>query len=723
MSLRNLRHSNAKEYWRIINSVEKKETRSPPLNDLYNYFKDLNSSNNNQVPEQSNSQPESESVNLQELNQEINLPISPTEINSAIKKLKNNKSPGIDNILNEHIKSTSHLFLPVYMKLFNTIFDSGQVPESWAIGDILPIYKNKGNINSPENYRPITLLSCLGKLFTSIINDRLYKFAEKYEILCPNQAGFRKGLSTIDNLFVLQSLIEISKSYKNKLFCAFIDFKQAFDNVWRGWLWTKLRGYNVNGKCLKLIQNMYQNIKSRVSTAEGNSVFFPCCKGVRQGENLSPILFSLYLNDLERYFMINRTGGITAEANAEHIYSYLKIFILLFADDTVLFSNSQDILQGMLNLFENYCDEWQLTVNVSKTKILIFTSGRYARNLKFFFKGNELELANEYKYLGIFISKSGSYLSCKKHIAEQANNAMFSLLRKIRVLNLPIEMQIDLFKKLIKPILLYGCEIWAVGNIDIIERVQLKFLKMILNLKKSTPSYMVYGETGIFPLKIEIEARTISYWTRIIDFNTNRLSNMIYHILQTLFDQNRCKCKWLKNVKMLILKNGYGNIWANPNTFPRKWFIASFKERLRDQYLQSWDSIVSLSSCGTNYKIFKNKFEINKYFLQLNNKQCRILTAFRTRNHRLPIETGRWNNTPLSERTCQFCQNEVGDEFHVILKCNFFKEERLRLIKPYYRNHPNALKMYELMNHPNKTVMKNLTAFIEIIMKSIKNTA
>ena len=72
-------------------------------------------------------------------------------------------------------------------------------------------------------------------------------------------------------------------------------------------------------------------------------------------------------------------------------------------------------------------------------------------------------------------------------------------------------MQIDLFNKLIKPILLYGCEIWGIGNIDIIERVQLKFLKMILNLKKSTPSYMVYGETGSFPLKIDIEARMISY--------------------------------------------------------------------------------------------------------------------------------------------------------------------------------------------------------------------
>ena len=138
----------------------------------------------------------------------------------------------------------------------------------------------------------------------------------------------------------------------------------------------------------------------------------------------------------------------------------------------------------MINLFsENYCDELKLTVNISKTnkKNLIFTFGRYAGNLKFFFKCNELELATEYKNLGIYLSKCGSYLSCEKHTAEQANNAMFSLLRKIRVLNLQIKMQKDLFCKLIKLILFYGCEIWGVGNSDIIERVQLKFLKMILN--------------------------------------------------------------------------------------------------------------------------------------------------------------------------------------------------------------------------------------------------
>ena len=99
----------------------------------------------------------------------------------------------------------------------------------------------------------------------------------------------------------------------------------------------------------------------------------------------------------------------------------------------------------MLNLFEQYCNQWELTVNISITKILIFSSGRHAQNFHFLFKGKEVEIVSEYKYLGIYLYRSGSFLNCKKHIAEQASIAMFDLLRKIRVLNLPIEMQIDLF--------------------------------------------------------------------------------------------------------------------------------------------------------------------------------------------------------------------------------------------------------------------------------------
>ena len=211
-------------------------------------------------------------------------------------------------------------------------------------------------------------------------------------------------------------------------------------------------------------KNMYGNIKSRITTPEGTSAFFPCCKGVRQGENLSPILFSLFLNHLEHYLMTNSTNGLVCEANTQNTHSFIKLFILLF-DDTVLFADNKDDLQNMLNSFEQYCDNWKLTVNVSKTKILIFSFGRYAQNLHFYFKGSEIDIVTEYKYLGIYLSKSGSYLSCKKHVAEQANNAMFALMRKIRVLNLPIEMQIELFKNLLSQFYYMGVrfgvlEIW-----------------------------------------------------------------------------------------------------------------------------------------------------------------------------------------------------------------------------------------------------------------------
>ena len=189
--------SNPKEFWKILNATDKRTSRMPPLKELYKYFKDLNSNTYEQTAD--NEPLNKENENILRINQEINLPISPDEIMSAVKMLKNNKSPGIDEVLNEHIKCTVQMLLPTYTKLFNIIFDTGVVPENWAVGNILPIYKNKGSADLPENYRPITLLSCLGKLFTSIINIRLKAYTEKYDILCHNQAGFRKGHSTVDN--------------------------------------------------------------------------------------------------------------------------------------------------------------------------------------------------------------------------------------------------------------------------------------------------------------------------------------------------------------------------------------------------------------------------------------------------------------------------------------------------------------------------------------------
>ena len=171
----------------------------------------------------------------------MNQPITESEILKNVKLLKNNKASGIDNTVNEHIKSTVYLLLPINCKLFNVIFDTGIIPQSWSIGIIKPIYKNKGDPKSAENYRPITLLSCFGKLFMSIINNRLNNYAEQHDNINWCQTGFRKTFSTSDNLFILKSLIDIMQSQHKRLYCWFLDFKQAFDTVWRVGLLQKLQ--------------------------------------------------------------------------------------------------------------------------------------------------------------------------------------------------------------------------------------------------------------------------------------------------------------------------------------------------------------------------------------------------------------------------------------------------------------------------------------------------
>ena len=290
------------------------------------------------------------------------------------------------------INSTKHILV----KLFNIIFESGIIPNAWTIGVIHPIFKNKGDSTDPLNYRPITLLSCLGKLFTAILNIRLEKYASDNNVINDYQSGFRKGFSTVDNMFVLNTLIDILRANKKQLFCAFLDLKGAFDTVWRGGLWHKLANSNVNGKFLNTVRSMYQNAKSCVFANTKQSDYFKCNVGVRQGENLSPLLFSFYLNDLHDYFQnSNLVHGINfCKHDSDNlIVGFVKLFILLYADDTVIMSESEVDLQNGLNAYETYCDLWKLTLNTMKTKIVIFSGGRQ-RNINLHIKMKLLKLLN-----------------------------------------------------------------------------------------------------------------------------------------------------------------------------------------------------------------------------------------------------------------------------------------------------------------------------------------
>ena len=270
------------------------------------------------------------------------------------------------------------------------------------------MYKNKGDPTKPDNYRPITLLSCLGKVFTCILNHRLETFGNEINLLKENQAGFRKSYSTLDHVLTLQFLSNILLQRKKKLFCAFVDFKQAFDTVWRTGLWTKMQTNGINGKCFQYIQNMYKGIKSMVKINGMSSEFFNCNIGVRQGENLSPFLFSLYINDLEDFLLNKNVVGIHSISNAieNELLVYFKLLVLFYADDCVIMAESAEELQNALNEFQMYCFEWKLTVNVDKTKILIFSKGPMLKT-KFYYKNLVIESVRAFKYLGVVFSRTG----------------------------------------------------------------------------------------------------------------------------------------------------------------------------------------------------------------------------------------------------------------------------------------------------------------------------
>lgn len=178
-----------------------------------------------------------------------------------------------------------------------------------------------------------------------------------------NQAGFRKGYSTIDHVFLLHYLVENLKHQKKKLFCCFVDFSKAFDSVWRVGLWQKLFKNNIKVIFFRVIYNMYQNIKSCVLFSNERSSFFTSDIGLRQGENLSPVLFSLFLNDLEGYLEWNNFNGVQIGYDNLDISFYLKLLVILYADDTVILADNENDLQNNINWFNNYCTDWKLNVN------------------------------------------------------------------------------------------------------------------------------------------------------------------------------------------------------------------------------------------------------------------------------------------------------------------------------------------------------------------------
>lgn len=373
----------------------------------------------------------------------------------------------------------------------------------------------------------------------------------------------------------------------------------------------------------------------------------------------------------------------------------------------------------------DYCIKYGLKVNATKTKAVVFSKGKIRKLPEVFYNGVKIEVVHQFQYLGITINYNGSFKPAQQVLYNRASKAMFSLIRKMKKLLLPIDIQIELFDKTIVPILLYGSEAWCPQMCEQATKLQQRFYKIVLTLGKSTPAHMLFGELGKFPLELQAKQRMLNFWYKLIDSqNKNKLSSVMYKFLLQLKARSYHNSSFIETVQQQLNRLGLSNVWLNqlyPNSLPSaSAFKAMVKQRLQDQYIQEWTSNNNNNQLYYNYRLFKTDFVFENYLKILPFNLASNLVKFRTLNNRMPVQKGRYLGISRPDRLCLKCNcSDLGDEFHYLFVCSFFREDRIKLIRPYFRKNPNVIKFHDLLANTNKTVLLRLVRFINIILKNM----
>ena len=701
--------SDPTKFWKEIKLITNPKNEIPAINieSWFNHFYSLfNDIAENETQDQAFI-PNDYVYELSEVeNVLFNCDIIEDEIYEAVKNL-NIKKSSAGFLTAEHFVYGIDLIMPYILRFFNRIYNNGEFPDIWSKFIIIPIHK-KGSKNNPDNYRGIALLEILSKIYISILNKRLTFYVNAYDKLSEAQAGFRAGYSTIDNAFILQAIISRYLGQKGrKFYVAFIDFRKAFDSVHRNILFETLYNNGIKGKLLTAIKSIYKSVKACVRHSNICSDDFFCPVGLRQGCNLSPCLFALFINELADVFSHGNCNGIQIHPDT------VQIFLLMFADDVALLADTVNDLQKKLNLLHLFCIENKLTVNAEKTKNMIFKrGGKLARNEKWYYNNIAIDIVSNFTYVGVNFTSRLSFYKMAEAMSCKAKRVLVSLLSSLYCYSpLPYKTFFTIFDSKISSVLMYGSEIWGLEHMQCVEYVHTYACKRFASAPLNTCNAAIMGECGRLPLIINSSRRCLKYWFKILNMPEQRFVRKCYLMLRLL--DNQGKENWVTKVRKHLYQNGFGYVWENQGVRNEAAFIREYTQRLKDQYIQNWRESCQTSSKLSTYVMFKQIFECENYFHILNIKKFRYaFVSLRCSSHKLMIEKGRYSGTDRNERFCYFCKNEIEDEFHFVLRCPLYKELRERYIPRKYFQNPSRHHFTILMSCKNEVMIKKLATYI-----------
>ena len=642
---------------------------------------------------------------VHELVEALDKNIEIEELRNAIKGLKKGKAIAEDKILNEFLISSDEPMLSAVLNLFNHCLKLGEYP--WTTSLVTPLHK-KGSVYDPNNYRAIAVASNVGKLFSTILLQRLLTFRS---LNCPdtiNQLGFCKKAQTSDHILKLSTCIQkYVTQRKKRLYGCFVDYAKAFDSVCREAMLYKLWELGVRGRYFQCIEQMYSHSSAKIKLLNRLSEIIDIHCGTEQGHPMSPELFKCFIHQLSLDL------DNAEEVNVPEL-NKVNITHLLWADDLILLALDHTGLQKLLNVLHSYCIEWGLTVNIGKTAVMVFNrSGRLLKeSLTFQFGETNISSVREYCYLGITFALTGSLAVAQNKLKQKGLRSYFALKSSIDLRHFRRTIVFKLFDALVVPIVTYGCQVWLPETLfirnykdntntksllketarDPLEKLHLSFLKWTLGVGRKTSNASVWGDTGRCPLVIKASKQVFGYFDRLEQMDRAGCTSLAR---QAYVEQRTLNLPWYKGIEDLrqSLQSGQSRRLTYPN---------QFKTALRSSFTNCWNEERQNNRKLSFYNTIKNEFTAETYLnLQLSGEEVKRLAQFRMSAHKFNIETGRYainRENPIS-RICKHCSSSdleavgllaelpmfepiIEDEKHVLTDCSLYDDLRRNIGQP-----------------------------------------
>jgi hypothetical protein len=638
----------------------------------------------------------------------LDKPVTSEEIKEAIAKLNSNKAPGPDMIPYEFWKSFHERFHPILARLINSMLWKHNWPEQFREGIISPILKN-GDTLDTNNYRPITLLNSLMKLCESVIQKRTTDYAESENLLNDEQSGFRDKRSTFDNLFLLREITLLRKSKKEGLVLGFLDVTKAYDTTWRDGVLYKMYRKGIRGNLWKLIRQMNLKVKRRVKIGSELSEEFIAEEGVPQGSKLSPILYDIFIDDL--ITELNKTGMGIEIGNK-------KITCLLFADDILLLAKDDQELTHMLKVCEQYAWKWRFRFSAKKSGVVIpngkLEEGRERQ--KFAIDDQEIEVKEEYKYLGVEFGKMrrtknriemDSFIN---RILRDANHCTYKIRHLLcREQGMSIGALVHIFKTQVRPILEYATPLFnsdlTSDQVEKLEQVQTTFGKRILKLPTFTPNFVVYGELDLQPLAMRREelalrngARILTHkgrWTKEVWKQTEKTPNSF----AKLFWESAQRFKLMEEAKRLEQDGCTLEEWTS-----------LVKKKAKERWLEEWARLTKAKL----YALTKPSPKLSESFSQKAESLQWLVGMSETKNKIRRQQTNRRTNSKTNVEECDYC-DEISSTNHLLFECEHWEERRSELKKEISRilNSCNLPEIARMINAElEEKIQPKMAAFL-----------